>query len=190
EHLLNGTLVSTFLVFNAMVRSSVSGNELIFDSSKLELTITEGTDLAIVDGFHRINEIQAALQKNPDLEFNFGVLITNYSKCKAQQYQSQLAKATPISKVRVQELEAKRYSDSVVQQLREESDLKGRISQSHRVKTIARELVSYNVLADTIDEEFPMDTRLEASEVGDFLCDFFNALIGYYPEEFVFDVEN
>lgn len=189
EHLLNGTLVPTVLVFNAATRTSEVGDEIIYDPKKLELTITKGTRLDIVDGYHRCQALSMALETNPDLEFNFAVLITNYSTKKAQQYQAQLAKATPISRTRIQELEQNRLSDIVVQQLREESDLQGRISQTNRIHTINNELVTYNVLADTIDEEFDMKTRADAMDVGDYLVELFNMLIGSYPDEFINNVD-
>jgi hypothetical protein len=187
SHLLEGTLVPTVLVWNAAVRSSSTGTELVYNSNTMELTIEKNTDLFIVDGWHRCKASQNALQINPDLNFNFAVLITNYSTKKAQQYQAQLAKATPISKVRIMELEANRLSDTVVQQLKEESDLKGRISQTNRIHTLnpEKELVTYNVLSNTIDEEFTMETRADAADVGDYLSEFFNMLIG----EFVNNIE-
>jgi len=185
SHLKNGTLVPTVLVFNAATRTSDTGEELTYDSKKMELTINSNSRLDIVDGYHRTKALSNALELYPDINFNFAVLITNYSTKKAQQYQAQLAKATPISKTRVQELEAKRYSDVVVQQLREESDLKGRISQTSKAHTSVDELVAYNTLADTIDEMFKMETKVEALDVADYLTDFFNYLIGLYPEEFI-----
>jgi hypothetical protein len=189
QHLVDGTLVPTVLVFNAATRSAESGSELVFDATKMELTITKGTKLDIVDGYHRCMASQNALQMNPELDFNFAVLITNYSTKRAQQYQAQLAKATPISKTRIQELEANRPSDTIVQQLRTESDLKGKISQTNRIHSLNKELVSYNVLADTIDEQFNIDTRAEAADVGDYLVEYFNFLIGSYPEEFIYNIE-
>jgi hypothetical protein len=189
QHLVDGTLVPTVLVWNAAVRSSETGTELIYDPTKLELTITKGTQLHIVDGYHRCKAAQNALQVNPNLHFNFAVLITNYSTKKAQTYQAQLAKATPISRTRIQELEANRLSDTVVQQLKDESDLKGRISQTNRIHSLNKELVTYNVLSDTIDEEFKLENRADAADAGDFLSDFFNMLLGSYPDEFLNNVE-
>lgn len=185
QHLLEGTLVPTTLVFNAATRTATSGNELIYDAKSLELTITGGTRLDVLDGFHRCRGLQNALQINPELDFNFAVLITNYSTKKAQNFQSQIAKASPISRTRIQELEANRLSDTVVQQLREESDLKGKISQTNRVHYIGSELVAYNVLADTIDEQFKMETRADAADVGDFLVEYFNFLLDSFKEEFI-----
>jgi hypothetical protein len=189
QHLLEGTLVPTVLVFNAQTRSSDTGTELVYNSNTLELTVQSGTDLFIVDGWHRCRGSQNALQINPELHFNFGVLITNYSTKKSQQYQAQLARATPISKVRIQELEANRLSDTVVQQLKEESDLKGRISQTNRIHSLNKEVVTYNVLSNTIDEQFKMETRSDAADVGDYLTEFFNFLIGEYPDEFLNHIE-
>jgi hypothetical protein len=189
QHLLEGTLVPTVLVWNAAVRSSETGTELTYNSNTLELTIEKGSDLFIVDGWHRCKASQNALQINPDLHFNFAVLITNYSTKKAQQYQAQLAKATPISKVRIQELEANRFSDTVVQQLKEESDLKGRISSTNRIHSLNKELVTYNNISDTIDEQFKMESRADAADVGDYLTEYFNILIGTYPDEFINHIE-
>jgi hypothetical protein len=189
SHLLEGTLVPTVLVWNAAVRSSSTGTELVYNSNTLELTIEKDTALFIVDGWHRCKASQNALQMNPELHFNFAVLITNYSTRKAQTYQAQLARATPISKVRVQELEANRLSDTVVQQLKDESDLKGRISQTNRIHSLNKELVTYNVLSDSIDEQFKMETRADAADVGDYLTEFFNILIGEYSKEFLTNIE-
>jgi hypothetical protein len=191
EHLLQGTLVPTVLVFNAETRTTedASGEELIYNSKNLELTVTFGTRISITDGFHRITGARNALQINPNLEFSFAVLLTNFSTKKAQNYMAQISKSNPVSKTRIQELEANRFSDNVVQQLKEESELRGRISQTNRIHSLNRELCSYNVLADTIDEEFKMETKLDALDVGDYLVEYFNFLIGSYPDQFINNIE-
>src|SRR5690606_21493354 len=186
-HLQQGTLVPTTLVFNCDARQS----ELIYDPKRLELTIPKDTEkLWVVDGWHRCKGLQNALEINPDINFNFAVLITNYSTKRAQQYQAQLAKATPIAKTRIQELEAKRYADTVMQQLKVESDLKGKIkiSKDNRIGTHDLELVSYDVLADIIEEEFKMKSNPDALDVADYLTDYFNYLIGSFPEYFIDDI--
>lgn len=185
QHLIDSTLVPTVLVFNAAVRSGKDGIELIYDSNKFELTINENVNLQIIDGYHRCRASQNALQRNPELEFNFPVLITNYSTRKSQQYQAQLAKSNKISKARIQELEANRLSDVVIQQLKDESDMKGRISQTSRIHSLNNELVTYSLLSDSIDQQFKMENRADAADVGDFLTEFTNMLLGSYPDEFM-----
>lgn len=187
EHMINGTLVPTTLVWNAALGSSDSGEELVFDNKTNTLTITENTKVAIVDGFHRHKGLQKVLRQRPDLDFNFVLIITNYSKSMAQQYQYQLAQATPISKNRQTQLKNARYSDGIVTRLMQESDLKDRISQNTQLKTTANQLVSYNVLADSIDSYMNIISKRDGKKVGDFLIEFFDELIGAFPEEFIFN---
>jgi hypothetical protein len=87
------------------------------------------------------------------------------------------------------ELEANRLSDTVVQRLKSESDLQGRISQTNRIHSLNKELVTYNVLSNSIDDEFKMNTRVDAEDVADYLIDYFNFLIGSYPEAFINNIE-
>lgn len=180
EHLINDTLLPTDLKFNAAIRTSETGSELVYDPKRLELSIQRGSRIDILDGFHRCKAIESALDEKKDIDFKFTVMFTNYGVSKAQKFQSQIAKATPISKVRAAELEASRPSDMVVQEIKRESDLKGRVSQTNRIHY--NEVVSYNVLADTIDELFPLNSRIEIADASDYLVEFFNFLLGYYPE--------
>lgn len=185
EHLLKEKLVSTSLAFNAAVGSSNSGEDITFDSSTGTLTINEGTQLDILDGYHRCLASVEAYRENPELEFRFILMISNYTTREAQQYQAQLAKATPIPKTRVQELEANRHADTVVRHLKSESELQDKISSQHQVKYAHGELVSYNVLADAIDREFNMRTGKDVREVSRYLAEFFEELIGDYPDIFL-----
>ena len=189
RHLEEGTLVPTVLVFNAAVRTSDTGDELIYDSKKHELTITKGTRLDILDGYHRTMGIKNALSKNPNIDFRFPVMFVNYSVPRAQQYLGQIAKANPISKARAEELSKTNLSSVVIQELRDRSELKGRISQTERIHTLNRELVSYSVLANAIDEEFNMKSKADAMDVADYLVEFFDYLLGSFRKEFIDEIE-
>lgn len=185
--MLKGELIITTLAFNAATQSSDTGEELTYDSKTKTLTINKGTRLDILDGFHRCLASRGAYTKNPNVNFKFNVLISNYTTREAQQYQAQLAKATPIPNARIQELEANRYADAVVAQLKADSELRGRISSSHSVSTSKGELVSYRVLADAIDREFNMNARVETFGISKFLGNFFDYLIGLNQEEFSYN---
>lgn len=185
EYLLKDQLISTTLAFNAASGSSDSGEELTFDANTGTLVINEGTQLDILDGFHRCLASIEAYRQNPDLKFRFMLMISNFTTREAQQYQAQLAKATPIPKTRVQELEANRHADAVVRQLKSDSELRDKVSSHHQVKYAQGELVSYKVLADAIDREFNMRTNKEVREVSKFLTEFFDELIGSFPDEFL-----
>ncbi|MEM5009356.1 DNA sulfur modification protein DndB [Niallia taxi] len=185
KHLLEDTLVPTQLVFNATPGSADSGTELDFDVKTRNLEITRGTKLAIVDGFHRCTAAQAALSQNPNLSFNFSVLITNYEQNQTMQYQAQTAKATPIAAGRVEELEGKEFSDIVVSTLKIGSELKGKVSSNERPRVEHGELVSYTLMSRTIREEFKIQKRIEATKIGKYLTTFFDYLLGSYDDEFL-----
>lgn len=186
ELLMKDQLIHTTLAFNAATQTSHTGEELSYNVKKNILTINEGTRLDILDGYHRCLASQQAYDENPDLDFRFVVMISNYTTAQAQQYQAQLAKATPIPTARIQELEKNRLADTVVQILKSESELRDRVTTTgSRMNITAGELVSYRVLADSIDREFPMKSMLEARDTAKFLTIFFEYLIGLYPEEFL-----
>ena len=183
--LLKDQLIHTTVAFNAATNTSDSGEELSYDGKKMQLTINEGTRLDILDGYHRCLASEQAYKENPELDFKFMVLISNYTTRMAQQYQAQLAKATPIPSSRIQELEMNRLSDTVVKILKSESELRDRVATTN-AQIGSGSLVSYRVLADAIDREFPsMKTQKDARQVAQYLTDFFEELIGNYPEEFL-----
>ncbi|MFS0643761.1 DNA sulfur modification protein DndB [Siminovitchia sp. 179-K 8D1 HS] len=180
DMILKGELVSTTLAFNAAIGTADEGEELTYNSSNQTLTINEGTRLDILDGMHRCLGSLEAYEVDKNIKTNFILKISNYTTKQAQQYQAQLAKATPIPKTRVQELEANRLADTVVQSLRSESELRGKISSTHTVSVSTGEMVSYNTLADTIDDNFKMESRLNAISVGKYLSEFFDYLFDYF----------
>ncbi|KMY49619.1 DNA sulfur modification protein DndB [Peribacillus loiseleuriae] len=182
---LKGELEKTTITINALVGTADDGEELEYDAKKMQLIIKNGTFLDIVDGMHRISGIINALESNPELEHEFIISIKNFNTKQAQRHLAQISTFNPISKTHIEALKESRKSDMVVRHLMRESDLKGRVSQTSTPKPTLGEIVSYNTLADTIDEEFQMKTKLDAEEVGEYLTKFFDHLIGTYSEEFV-----
>lgn len=185
EHLLNGTLVYTDPIINARLGTSDEGEEVIYDEENNKLMITEGTIIDIVDGYHRLKGNQTALSINPDINFNFPITIINTTVDEARRYVGQIGKANPISKARAKELAGTNFSALVVKKLRQESMLKGMISQGDRLIRLNKEIVTVKVLMDGIEEEFPTRNKMEAMDVGDYLVEFFDNLIGRFQDEFI-----
>ncbi len=179
NEILKGQLFDTTIAFNAALGSSETGEELTYDSKKRTITINEGTRLDILDGMHRCLGSQEAYESDKEINTFFTLRLSNHTTRQCQLYQAQLAKATPIPKTRVQELQANRLADTVTQMLKTDSELKDRISSTHRINTSVGEVVSYNTLADAIEENFKMETRVDAAEVGEYLSKFFDYLFDY-----------
>ena len=87
-------------------------------------------------------------------------------------------------------MEDKSRANGVIQLLKSESELRGRISsRKGRVNAESGELVNYLTLSNAIDRNFKMKTKPEEYEVAGYLAQFFEYLFGLYPEEFG-DVKN
>lgn len=190
ELLLKDELMITTLAFNAAPMTSRDGDELLYDEKNDLLTITEGTRLDILDGYHRCLASQSAQTENPDLDFSFNVLITNLTVPEAQKYQAQLAEATPFAKARATELKGERLADRVIQILKSDSELQGRITTKSRLSKAKGDVVTYELLATSIDQQFPMRARVEANITAEYLKKFFDYLIGLNQEEFEYDKES
>ena len=190
EAIENKELFTTTLKYNAQLGTSTVGMELIYDEDDNSLTITEGTKMAIVDGFHRQMGSKLALAKNPELdEPYFSIQITDYPIEKAQKYLGQTAKMNPINKTRVEALLKSRFADETVKYLSENSILKGRISPINTLRKHTKEIVTYDVMSNTIDQEFKLESKFEAIKLGRYLSEFFEILFGVFKKEFADEVE-
>jgi hypothetical protein len=184
EHILNGTLKSTTITFNVRNGSSDSGDDIHYDVKSKSLTILKGSIVDILDGFHRISGALQALTINPEIEFTFKVSINNYNLRDAQDLVGQVNTVNPMDAGHLKAIKQARKSDLIVRRLGVESELKGRISRTSKVTTSVGHIVSSNTLADTIDEVYSISNKIESDEVFDYLKDFFDYLISYYPNEF------
>lgn len=70
----------------------ITSNDIVGD-----LKVNNG-EMNIFDGFHRKTANQLAIIKNPDLQFNWKLTITNFTEQKAQDFMVQINKQTPIKK--------------------------------------------------------------------------------------------
>ena len=183
--LLQGKLHYTTITINALVGTAESGNELTYNHRKQELTVNEGTALNILDGMHRLTAIKNALEQNPDLKHVVQVAVKNFNLSQAKEYLAEVSKQNAVSKTRIKELEKGRFADITVDYLKRESDLRDRISSTSDVHYIANQIVSYDVISDTVDDEFNIASRFQADEVGKKLSNFFYYLFGQFPDEFI-----
>lgn len=186
ELLKAGDLETTTITFNALVNTSDSGEELVFDHKDKSLTITKGTQLNILDGYHRISGIVKALSEDETLDAVFDLKILNYSTRRAIKYFNQINKVNPISESRLKETNLSNMATVCFEELKDKCEfLNGKISSSEKIFTSADQLVSSKVLIDAIDDHFNPANRLEALQVGQYLSKFFESLFIAFPDAFI-----
>lgn len=188
EHLESNSLEESEIWFNAQLGSSDNGIELDYDSTTRRIVINKGTKLAIGDGFHRCQAVQAALRKNPNINFTFRLYLTNFSISKAQNYQVQMAQHTNMNTVHIQKMANENSGDKVVTELLLNSDLKGKVSSTQNTNPNVNELVSFKVLSEAIEIEYDIKSNLQVRDIAKYLGEFFDTLIGTFPTEFITNI--
>lgn len=185
EYLEKGKLKPTQLIYNAAIGTADAEQpELIYDEQERRLTITMGTILDVLDGFHRTKGAEFAFHKKGHLDCNFILLITNYSDDECRNFQGQIARATPIATERAEELLGERMADEVLKEVIPKTNLQGKVSDSWYVHKDT-ELVSYKILAEIIENEFNLEKMVDVYKVSKYLIKMFNYLFGIFEDEFL-----
>jgi hypothetical protein len=191
EVLLNrGEMISTIITLNARLGSTddESGEELLYEEDTMKLTVTEGTLLDVLDGFHRINAIVRALRKDPSLETIFKLNILHLGKSMAQQYFKQLNTTNPVGKGQLNKLGESRQADFIAKQIQYNSELKNKVAASDMISPNSNFLVTFKTLSDGINEVFKVEDKLTALNISKYLIEFFNELFYAFPNEFLGEI--
>ncbi|MFK7678691.1 DNA sulfur modification protein DndB [Bacillus sp. Wb] len=185
-----GKLIQTVITWNARLGSTddEDGEELIYNEDDLTLTVTNGTLLDVVDGYHRLQGVSMALNEVPDLEVNFKLNILNFSQSQAKKYFAQLNTYNPVSKARVRELSEEDFNDFVLNFIMNEfNDFKERIT--HRgIAPRQDALTTYSTLSDAIKNNFEINNKAEAIKTARYLTKFFKELFYSFPDQFLGDI--
>lgn len=188
ESIVKGEALPSTLTFNARLGTADEGVDVIYDENEMSLTIQKGVLLDCLDGFHRVTAIVKALEENPNADMIFMLNVVNFDIPKAREYFAQMNTIELIGKGHLENIKKERQADFIVDQLKYNSELKGRISPSENIPHTTSLLVSLKTLADAIDEVYGIEDRVEAIKLANYLKEFFNKLFYAFPDEFLGDV--
>ncbi|KAA9007315.1 hypothetical protein F4V43_02180 [Paenibacillus spiritus] len=182
EEMTNGTYLQDVIALN------IYSNEvepLSYNEKKMTLTVNEGAVISILDGYHRLQGSIRTTLINPDTQQKLWVTIRSYDTPTAQRYFGQINTINPVKVERRKELLSNRKSDQVVRDLQLKSDLKGKIASASTISTLAGQLTTFDIMSYAIDQVFNPQTKMEATEVSEYLIKFYNYLVGSYVDEFL-----
>lgn len=182
QHFLSETYLTDTVTLNVY---SDEVTPLSYNAKSKSLTVNKGAVVSILDGFHRLQAGTRAVSVNPDLPQVMQLSIKSYDTEKAKKYFGQINTIHVVKQQRLRELKQEKLSDFVVNELKNKSDLEGRIASSDQVSTVAKQLTTFSILSDAIDAEFEMGSRKDAKEVSEYLGEFFTELFGSFKEEFL-----
>ncbi len=149
-----------------------------------DLIFEDGT-LNLIDGAHRLKAAENALLVNPSLDKNFILVITNFDVNRANDYIRQKDKRNPINREYLETKDITNLSNDVVRGINESStcDIKGKIVSDEFLLKETEGLTLFSIMAKTIDSLWELETRRDVRELTNYLVDFFNELVGLYPNE-------
>ncbi|MCY9417609.1 hypothetical protein MOF50_13360, partial [Bacillus inaquosorum] len=176
-----GDLIVSMFTFNARFGTSDEDEEIEYNPSDLSLTVTKGTLVDVLDGYHRISGVVKAITEAPELDQTFILNILNYTEEKAKRHFAQMNTINPVEKSRIEELGQKRYSSTIVEQLKYNSELKDKISVQSEIGMSSPFLVTYYTLSEAIDDAFEINSRRDAIQLSKYLRDCFAELFYAFP---------
>lgn len=188
ELMEKGEIISSVITFNARLGSSDSDTEeeLEYDENTKTLTVTKGTLLDVLDGFHRINAVVRALRKNPSIDTTFKLNILNFDKKRAREYFAQMNTiSAPINKGHLNTMRESKHTTFIANYVQANSELRGKIYNGSNIPYTSPFLTTSNTLWNSIEDNFKVSNKKEAIEVAQYLTEFINTLFMYFPEEFL-----
>lgn len=183
KHMLEGTYLPDMLTLNVY---SEEVQPLSYDEKNKTLTINKGSNISILDGFHRLQGGVKALAINPDLNLDLLLSIRSYDTDIAKKYFGQINTVNVVKKERLRELKSENWSDAVVRDLQQKSELKGnKIASASNISEIAGQLTTFDIMSYGIQRAFSPDNFLEYKDTAKYLTEFFGYLTGHFYEEFI-----
>ena len=149
------------------------------------LKINSG-EMNIFDGFHRKTANQLVLLKNPEIQFNWKLAITNFTEQKAQDYMVQINKQTPMKKEYIRTLDKSKLENLVVDLMIDNPIFE----LSDKIKVTDKELkfggyTKKEILSLAISEIYGdiLTTKMQAQKIAKWLVDFFNYISQWFDKD-------
>lgn len=185
ERMLNGEQFPDNIKINILKNDEDS---IDYNQKTRTLTIHEGSQLNTFDGQHRKSGNALALTKNPDLQFNWAVTITNFSETKAHDFMTQINKQTPIAEEFLQTKDYSKNENRVVEAIMDsKGDLSKVVKETDDYIRTNRGLTTKSILAQAIADKYSdqIEISVNVRKVANWIVEFTDQLMGLYVDEFI-----
>ncbi len=186
ERMLSGEQYPDPIILNILNNgeSNISYNE-----KNKKFIILEGSVINIVDGFHRIVANSIAIEKNPELVFNWQITLTFLTEKAAHDYMSQKDKQKPMKKEYIQQMDYNKPENLVVDVIVDDrlSELAKVMKDDDAYIRLNRALTKKSIVAQAISECYEEQLKVSTNirSIGKWIVEFTDYLMGLYTEEFI-----
>ncbi|TYS36290.1 hypothetical protein FZC77_14870 [Bacillus swezeyi] len=184
-------LIKSVLTFNALLGSSELGEELLYDPEERKLTVTKGTKLDVIDGWHRLNGINRAFRRNPNVkDFYLKVDLYNYTMKKARKHFGQQNTINPVAKSKVAEMSENDYLSVIINFIKDNSDIGELIKVNEdSIRKGERYIITFERFLKGLKRAFntfnyKVDNLAEARKLGMYLTEVFDIVFNSYIDDF------
>jgi hypothetical protein len=188
DGLLSGEQFPTTLVVNILHDGT---DEIIYNEKTEDLTIVSGVK-NLVDGQHRKVATSLAIEKQPNLDFNWMLVIINYSEIKAQKYMVEINKQQKMKQEHIKNLDASTLGNNVVDVIKDinASEFATKIKDSDDELKHGG-LTKKSILSIAIEEVYKKEltNRLQVRNIAKHIANVMDFIMGLYVNEFIVNVE-
>jgi hypothetical protein len=166
-------------------------DEIVYNEKTEDLTIISGVK-NLVDGQHRKIANSLAIEKQPNLDFNWMLVIINYSEIKAKKYMVEINKQQKMKVEHIKNLDDSTLGNNIVDAIKDIS-----VSEfATKIKDSDDELkhgglTKKSILSIAIEEVYKKEltNRLQVRNIAKHIANVMDFIMGLYVNEFIVNVE-
>lgn len=191
ERMINNTYEYDDVTINILADGREDFQFNVIQDSLGDLIINDAT-LNLIDGAHRLKGAEGALLRSPDIQGNFILVVTNFDVDEANHYIIQKDKRNPIDREYIEAKDITNLNNDVVRKINEsmKSDIRGKITTDEYLINEGDALTLFSIMSKTIGRLWKVETRADSRKLSNYLIDFFNELVGIFPDELKKNIKN
>lgn len=182
ELMLKNLFFSNYITFNVRANGE---EDLAYDKKNKRLIIRAGETDAL-DGFHRSLAMLKAYHENNQINYNSGLIITNFDVSTANAFIRQEDKRNKIEDRHLKYTNELNYANDIVRALNTatKSDLRGKISTD--ISLVNRHLAYTltDIMSESIEKLYIIKTREDKDNIEQYLMNFFNKIYAIFYDDF------
>jgi len=187
KRMLEGKQFPDPIKFNVL--RNFEEKELIHDAKNRRLTIKGIINLS--DGQHRKIATILTLEKEPEFVYTWPLLITHYTEDEAGEFIRQINLQRKFKTEQAKGMDANKKENVIVDFI-----INDKFSRFSKVIKLQKDeiiklkkggLVTKNIIADTIMDNYKLDDATDIKELGVWIIDFMDYLMSLYKNEFILD---
>jgi len=187
KRMLEGKQYPDPIKFNVL--RNFEEEEIIYDAKNRRLTIKGIINLS--DGQHRKIATILTLEKEPEFLYIWPLLITHYTEDEAGEFIRQINLQRKFKTEQAKGMDANKKENVIVDFIMNDKFSRFskiiKLQKDEIIKHKKGGLVTKNIIADTIMDNYKLDETTDIKELGVWIIDFMDYLMSLYKNEFILD---